>query len=633
MSPDNRHGIRKLRVFISSTADLKAARDAVVEVLAALDVDGSRFESWPSSPNPPLQECFLQIDEADAVVLLLGDRYGSATPDGVSATRAEYRRAVELNKPLFAFVLKRDSREPPQEDFVQEVRPTHWHGPEIENIDQLKEMVRQSLLQEFTRCFRTVHAMPPHSPPAPPPVAARSTVALPADRASAVRMLKELYAQGHEMDILALKDAYLSHLGDDPDVRNFLYIVEVNNGINDMSFDSDLVKEAVEFWASDDAKRRWAPFSLLYNQGNALTALKRYGEAVEKYERALHLQPHFAECWKNLGSAHLALGNRSLAKQHYKTALRYQPKLFEALYCLGVTLAEDNEDADMALGYLERIDETALAPSQQAAVCAWRAILYLRLRRYSEGITNGEHAIQADQDQVWAWQHTARLYAVARRQDKRWLRPASDFWRRFVKRFPESGQAWSELGFTLWFLREQAGETEGRALTEEALHAFESAVAHGPSDDALAWDRIGHLREDLHDMPDAERAFREAVARARSQFLYCLAECLISQRRFHDALPLAIESAEKCQRDAHGWSQVGRCYSELKMFADAREAYEKAIKLDPGYPNAWFELGGLYWNRGLSSDALAIWKDAVSRFPDHPLATRVREFLANPKTP
>jgi tetratricopeptide (TPR) repeat protein len=494
-------------------------------------------------------------------------------------------------------------------------------------------MVHRSLLQEFTRCFRAIHAMPPHSLPAPSLAAAHSTVVLPTDRASAVRMLGELYVQNREMDILALKEACLSRFGDDADVRNFIYMVEVNRGINDMAFDNDLVKEAVEFWASGDAMKRWAPFSLLFNQGNALMAMKRYGEAVQKYEEALRLEPRFAECWKNLGSAHLALGKRSLAKEHYTTAIKYQPKLFEALYCLGATLAEDNEDADRALGYMERIRETALAPSQQAAVCTWRAILYLRLGRYSEGIINGEQAIQADPDQVWAWQHTARLYAVARRQDKRWLKPALDFWRRFVKRFPQSGQGWSELGFTLWFLRAQTGETESRALAQEALHAFESAVAHGPSDDGLVWDRIGHLREDLDDMPEAERAFREAVTRDRPQFLYCLAECLISLRQFEDALPLAIESAEKYQCDAHGWNQVGRCYSELKMFTEARTSYEKAIKLDPGYPDAWFELGGLYWNRGLSADALAVWEDAVSRFPDHALAKRVKEFLAHPKTP
>jgi tetratricopeptide (TPR) repeat protein len=605
----------------------------VEEVLGSLDVDGSTFESWPSSPNHPLQECLLQIDEADAVVLLLGDRYGSVTPDGVSATRAEYRHAVRVKKPLFSFLLKRDSREAPQEDFVQEVRGTHWHGPEIESLDELKEMVRRGLLLEFTRCFRAIHAMPPHSLPAPPQGTARSTIVLPADRTSVVRMLGELYVHGRETDILALKQACLSRFGDDPDVRNFIYMVEVNCGINGMNFDSNLVTDAVHFWASGDAKKRWAPFSLLYNQGNALMALKRYGEAVEKYDQALRLEPRFAECWKNIGSAQLSLGNRSLAKGHYETAIKYQPKLFEALYCLGAALAEDNEDADRALGYMERIGETSLAPGQQAAVCTWRAILYLRLGRYSEGISNGEQAIQADPDQAWAWQHTARLYAVARRQDKKWLRPASDFWRRFVKRFPQSGQGWSELGFTLWFLRAQAGEVESQVLTKEALDAFESAVSHGPADDGLVWDRIGHLREDLDDMPEAERAFREAVARDRPQFLFCLAECLISQQQFTDALPLATESAEKYQCDAHGWNQVGRCYSALRMFAEAIAAYEKAIKLDPGYPNAWFELGGLYWNWGLSADALAIWKDAVSRFPGHDLARRVKDFLAHPKKP
>src|SRR4051812_3833834 len=44
--------LHKLIVFISSTADLKGHRDAVEKALSELEIDGSRFESWPSVPTP-----------------------------------------------------------------------------------------------------------------------------------------------------------------------------------------------------------------------------------------------------------------------------------------------------------------------------------------------------------------------------------------------------------------------------------------------------------------------------------------------------------------------------------------------------------------------------------------------------
>jgi len=624
------HGTRWLRIFIGSTSDLAAERDAVQEVLGSLDVDGTRFESWPASPNPPLDECFQHLDTADGLVLLLGQKYGTITPDGISATHAEYRHAAKLFKPIFAFLLKCDCRDPGQETFVEEVRQSHWHGPEIEGLAELRHEVRRSLLQEFTRCFRKVHATPPRQLPQPPArEVASAAVELPDDRPLAAALLKRMYEEGRDEEVHAVRAECLARFGSDPVIRNIVYMVEVNRGINNKDFDRQLAEESVSFWQSDEAERRWVRHSLLYNQGNALMALRRLGEAVTKYEEALRLWPAFAECWKNLGSAHQGLGRRDLAKKCYETALAHNPYLFEASYCLGALFAEGNEDPCTALHYMNAINVETLPLAQRAAVYAWRAIFCLRLGRYGNGIACGEKAIQADPGQPWAWEHTGRLYALARREDKKWRKPALRFWRRFVERIPERGDAWSELGFTLWLLRGDVADEGKPALTEETLQAFENAIRCGTTDEGLVWDRIGHLHEDLGNLLDAERAFREAVARDRPQFLYCLAGCLLAQEKHDIALPLALESAQKYQSDAHGWSQVGTCYSNLGMFEEAKAAYEKAIGLDSGYANAWFDLGGLYWNHGRRADALTVWEDGVRRFPGHELAKCVKDLLAS----
>ena len=133
----------------------------------------------------------------------------------------------------------------------------------------------------------------------------------------------------------------------------------------------------------------------------------------------------------------------------------------------------------------------------------------------------------------------------------------------------------------------------------------------------------------MGDLPEAVRAHREATSRGRPQFLYCLAGCLIAQGRSDKALPLAIESAEEHQVDAHGWNQVGKCYFDLRMFEEAKTAYEKAIEFGPDYPNPWFDLGGLYWNHEMHAEALALWEQAIEKFPDHELVERVKGFLAS----
>ena len=333
-------------------------------------------------------------------------------------------------------------------------------------------------------------------PPMPLSGAIR-TVTLPDDEKSAVRLLSELYERGDDEPIHAIRSECLSRFGDSADVRNFVYMVEVNRGINGHDFDRDLVEEAVPFWMRKDAERRWVKHSLLYCQGNAWTALKRYSEAISKYEEALQLQPGFAKCWKNMGSAYLSLDRREKAKECYERALEHNPTLFEALYCLGALLGKDGKDLPKALDCMNNIEVAPLPPIQQASVLAWRAILCLKLGRYSEGIENGEKAIQADSSQDWTWINTAKLYALARREDKKWLKSAATFWERFVKEFPQSGQGWSELGFTLRFLSERASTAEERATTaQRSLQAFEMAIRRGVEDVGLIWD-LGQNRASL----------------------------------------------------------------------------------------------------------------------------------------
>jgi hypothetical protein len=89
-------------MFISSTGDLQKARDVVEKTLSQLEIEGSRFEYWSASPNPPIAECLRHVEESDGLILLLGSRYGTLDKDsGLSITHLEYRRAKDLGRPTF----------------------------------------------------------------------------------------------------------------------------------------------------------------------------------------------------------------------------------------------------------------------------------------------------------------------------------------------------------------------------------------------------------------------------------------------------------------------------------------------------------------------------------------------------
>lgn len=98
---------KRYQVFISSTyADLQEERAALTQVLptlgclpCGLDVQPVGAAAWTTLKK--------LIDESDYYVLVLGSRYGSLSPSGISYTHMEYVYASTKQKPIL--VLMHDS--------------------------------------------------------------------------------------------------------------------------------------------------------------------------------------------------------------------------------------------------------------------------------------------------------------------------------------------------------------------------------------------------------------------------------------------------------------------------------------------------------------------------------------------
>jgi hypothetical protein len=98
---------KRYQVFISSTyADLQEERGVLTQVLptlgcmpCGLDISPVGATAWTSLKK--------LIDESDYYVLMLGSRYGSLSPSGISYTHMEYVYASTKQKPIL--VLMHDS--------------------------------------------------------------------------------------------------------------------------------------------------------------------------------------------------------------------------------------------------------------------------------------------------------------------------------------------------------------------------------------------------------------------------------------------------------------------------------------------------------------------------------------------
>jgi len=104
-------------------------RDAAAEGIRQANCDPVRAEDFPAAHATPRSACLDGVGSADAVVLVLGTRYGFVSPSGLSATEEEYEHAKDAHKRIFVFVEEIGERESKQNAFVNKVQDYvagHW---------------------------------------------------------------------------------------------------------------------------------------------------------------------------------------------------------------------------------------------------------------------------------------------------------------------------------------------------------------------------------------------------------------------------------------------------------------------------------------------------------------------------
>lgn len=96
---------KKYQIFISSTyLDLKDERQAVSRAILDLGHIPSGMELFPATNSSQMEYIRKVIDDCDYYVIILGGRYGSVGPEGLSYTEQEYNYAIQTGLPVLAFI-------------------------------------------------------------------------------------------------------------------------------------------------------------------------------------------------------------------------------------------------------------------------------------------------------------------------------------------------------------------------------------------------------------------------------------------------------------------------------------------------------------------------------------------------
>ena len=139
-----------MKVFISSVVrGYEKYREAAAEGVKTLDCQVVRSENLPAQPDTPQQACLREVRGSDAVILLLGERYGAKQDSGLSATQEEYNEAKKNNIPVLVFIESDIKPELAQEEFIKNAKD--WTSGIMVNMfsdsKQLKEQVIKALHQ------------------------------------------------------------------------------------------------------------------------------------------------------------------------------------------------------------------------------------------------------------------------------------------------------------------------------------------------------------------------------------------------------------------------------------------------------------------------------------------------------
>jgi len=301
--------------------------------------------------------------------------------------------------------------------------------------------------------------------------------------------------------------------------------------------------------------------------GNALRELGRWKEALPYLRRAVELSPQEATLVYNLGVGLYSAGDARGAEAKYREAIALDPRHAQARNNLGSVLLERDDVA----GGLEQ----------------------LRV------------AVELEPDNAMWLTNLATAYDRDGQAEK-----ALETYRRALDVDAEGGLAQSGIG--VHFMRHgQAGD---------ALPYLEQAVALGGGI-GLRHLNLGLAYEMLERLDEAIASFRAATAAARpaeaawGNLAYALAR--------RDGPGAAIEPFQKAiahePKNAQYRLDLGHCYSRVRDFRRAAEAYRAAVEL--GHPDGYLYLTQtLYGPLHDPQGAFTAFEEWIRAQPENPIA-------------
>jgi Flp pilus assembly protein TadD len=232
-------------------------------------------------------------------------------------------------------------------------------------------------------------------------------------------------------------------------------------------------------------------WEVVYLFGTALLQLRRFGEAIEVFQRLAQVRPDLPDVHNNLGVAYQALGNCDQAARAYQAAVGLQGDFDRAYLNLG-RLQEQQGLLGEAEEWYRRAAQ--LKPTDTRYLLHFAGALG-KQHKWEEAEAVLREAVATDQENLDLQINLA--YALIQREQ---LDAAVEIYQHVLAQRP----AYHEVHSNLAFVQERQGNFD------EALAAAQRAIELRP-DYPDAFNNLGMILRSMHRLDEASRAFRRAL--------------------------------------------------------------------------------------------------------------------------
>ncbi|EFF1409751.1 tetratricopeptide repeat protein [Escherichia coli] len=448
------------------------------------------------------------------------------------------------------------------------------------------------------------------------------------DTASAVHQLINLYKSNQTEVISAAYERFKTVLGEEHPAMMFCYMAEIDLASANKIFDRQRVELGIlklkAYSLADGADRA----GLHYSIGNGFAALNDFNEALEEYKIACELNNQnsdnelMAMIIKNMGGTYAALENENQAVECYLQALKNNPYLAEAHYALGLYYHNTGQ-FEKALEQLDKIVFSSDTQGNLIDLQGWRISALFNVGEGRSAFREINALLsQADKAQ-WIWPWCLKIVSQFGRESIENAKLSLTFWESALRHSPENPLAQRELLLAIIYLRNR------NIIVHKTYLQFKNdleACANKIGSDAASvlWDLLGHWAEDEELADEAILCFEKAYSLQKGDYGLCLSIVLNKKHRYEESKNLMKIYTLAFPNDDQGWYRLASTYDLMGQLEKCIEPYLHSLSLNVDNDHAWFNLGGAFFNMGNYPEARRVWKEAVSRFPDHELTAKIR---------